>query len=87
LASKYDRLTQHLNSISSNVREVTITFKELEGILGFVLPKSAVEYRQWWENPKESKGRSQAQAWIEAGFKVDSVRLQKPGGWASFIRK
>lgn len=83
---KYGALRDHLAAIPRDVREITLSFKQLEEILGFQLPKSAVDYRQWWENPTEPAGRSQAEAWIGAGFKVDSVQLRKPGGWVRFHR-
>jgi len=86
VTSKYERLTNHLQDISGDSLEVTLTFKKLESILGFTLPISATDYRQWWGNTSDSKGRSQAQSWKEAGFKVDSVQLKKPGGWVRFKR-
>ena len=86
MTSKYDRLTEHLNRLPDNPREVTLTFKNLELVLGFALPKSAIDYRQWWENPSDTKNRSQARAWTAAGYKVDTVQLKKPGGWVRFIR-
>ena len=83
---KYGPLKDHLAAISADIREITLSFKRLEAILGFELPKSAVDYRQWWGNPSEPAGRSQAEAWTEAGFQVDSVQLRKPGGWVRFRR-
>jgi len=86
MASKYDPLAEHLLALSSNTDEITLTFQQLESVLGFVLPKSAVDYRQWWENPSNARNRPQAAAWARAGFKVDNVLLNKPGGWVRFRR-
>ena len=83
---KYDPLEEHLSEIPKDKIEVTLTFRQMETILGFKLPSSAVDYRQWWENPTDSKGRSQAAAWIGAGFLVDSVQLKRQGGWVRFRR-
>ena len=84
---KYQPLKEHLLKIPKEKNEVTLSFRQLETILGFDLPKSAVDYRQWWGNQLDEKGRSQAQAWLEAGFLVDGVQLRKPGGSVRFRRK
>ena len=86
MASKYDRLSEHLKQLPNDTREVTLTIRQLESVLGFVLPNSALDYRQWWENPLDSMNRSQAQAWTGAGFTVVGVQLRKPGGWVRFRR-
>lgn len=87
MASKYDALSNHLTGVATTAREVTLTFRQLEEILGFTLPKSATDYRQWWGNQFHSKNRPQAAAWTEAGFLVDSVQPKKPGGWVCFKRR
>lgn len=84
--TKYEPLAEYLRSVPLATDEVTLTFADLEGILGFRLPKSATDYRQWWENPSEPDGRSQASAWSAAGFKVDSVHQVSTGGWVRFRR-
>lgn len=87
MSSKYDALTQHFAAVPSTVRDITLTFREMEAILGFTLPKSATDYRQWWANQIDAKNRPQAAAWTGAGFLVDSVQPKKPGGWVRFRRK
>jgi hypothetical protein len=73
MATKYEPLELHLRAIPSKVREVTLSFAELERILGASLPASALSHRPWWENQKDSKTRPQAHAWLSAGFAVDTV--------------
>ena len=46
--SKYDPLYQHLSK--QKAPTVTMTFTEIEAILGSKLPPSARKYAQWWEN-------------------------------------
>ena len=46
MSSKYDRLTEHLQELGGDTREVMLTFQKLESILGFTLPKSAIDYHQ-----------------------------------------
>ena len=84
---KYDPLKKHLLEIPNDKNEDTLTFRQLEAMLGFELPKSAIDFRQWWGNQTDTKGRSQAAAWITAGFEVESVQLRSPGGWVRFRRK
>lgn len=84
---KYDALREYLSTISEDKREITLSFRQLDAILGFELPRSAVDYRQWWVNQHETGKRPQAEAWLAAGFQVDGVQLRKPGGSVRFRRK
>lgn len=44
--SKYDILGKYLEK--SNKDEITLTYKEIETILGFCLPSSAYKYYVFW---------------------------------------
>ena len=66
---KYDNLSKYLKAERKDT--VSLSFAELESILGFSLPKSAYAYRVWWSNG----GHSQAAAWLDAGYLVDDVSL------------
>lgn len=87
MESKYAPLRNYLVALPPSTLEVTLTFRQLEEILGFSLPKSATDYRQWWANQMDSNNRPQADAWIGARFIVDSVQPRKPGGWVKFRRR
>jgi len=69
---KYEPLTDHLRSRD----DVTWTarFTEIEGILGFPLPSSARNYREWWANQRGA-GHSQKKGWQDAGWQVWKVDL------------
>jgi hypothetical protein len=54
----------------------TVTFAELEQVLGFQLPPSARKYRPWWANQSDG-AHVQAQAWMGAGWRVSSVDLRE----------
>lgn len=55
--------------------ELTLSFAELESILGAKLPKSARKQRAWWSN--RGYGAVQALAWMSAGYHAEAVDLQK----------
>lgn len=82
--SKYDPLYRFLQDIQVNVGEKTITFSEMERILGFKLPKSAYVYRQWWANSTSPQQHPHAQSWLAAGWTVDTVNQQDK--WVRFRR-
>lgn len=83
--SIYDPLRQYLLALPAAVGDKTLSFGELEHILGFELPDTARDRRQWWENPSSpTSGHSQARAWLGAGWKVDTVSFT--GKWARFTR-
>jgi hypothetical protein len=62
--SKYDPLKRHLDGRPRG--EFTLRFDEIESVLGFKLPKSAVR-PQWWANVTGSS-HPHSQAWQAAGF-------------------
>ncbi len=66
---KYDPLKGHL--IYSANDTVSLKYDEIERIIKNILPASAHKYREWWANG----GHIQADAWLNAGFRVDSVKL------------
>ena len=70
--SKYYSLFEYLRR--SGQDEVALTFAKVEALLGG-LPQSARSSRGWWSN--RSEGALQAQAWMEAGYHVVELDLDK----------
>jgi hypothetical protein len=70
--SKYAPLGEYLKR--QNADRVTLTFQQVEQILGFALPASAHTFRQWWENDEQPK-RVPASSWMEAGWRTADVSL------------
>ena len=85
-SGKYAPLQEHLAQVPGSKQEVMFTFDQLAVILGFVLPKSAFNYREWWANQVDTSTRPQARAWINAGFRVETVRLHGNESWVQFVR-
>lgn len=85
MTSKYERLTRHLVELPNSTKDLTLSFRELEAVLGFELPKSASDHRPWWGNQTDTRNRPQARAWKTAGFEVDAVHLTAPM-WVRFRR-
>jgi hypothetical protein len=67
--SKYAPLENHLSGLEEN--SLTLSYEQLEQMLGFKLPNSAYKHRAWWSNGK--KGGSKF--WLRVGWMVESVRL------------
>jgi len=82
--SKYEPLRQFLDCTQATVGEKTLSFSEIERILGFKLPKSAHEHRAWWSNPSSSTDHPYAQSWLAAGWMVDTVNQKDK--WVRFRR-
>jgi hypothetical protein len=51
---KYSKLGDYLKS--SDPDKLTLSFLDVENILGFNLPNSAREYQAWWANSGQRKG-------------------------------
>jgi hypothetical protein len=66
---KYEPLKDYLICCTSDT--VELTYEVIEKIIKNDLPNSARKYREWWANG----GHTQADAWLDAGFRVDSVNL------------
>lgn len=71
---KYEPLAEHLREVKGD--SWTTGFDGLERVLGFELPRSAREYREWWANQRGG-GHSQAKGWQDAGWKVEAVDLKR----------
>ncbi len=70
--SKYYPLFEHLHHC--NQVAITLTFLEIEALLGRSLPASARSKKSWWSN-RDSASALQAIAWISAGYQVNTVDL------------
>lgn len=68
--SKYYPLYQFLKR---QQQPVTLSFAEIESLLGTSLPESARRQSGWWSN--RSRGALQARAWMQAGYHVTAVDL------------
>jgi hypothetical protein len=66
--SKYIKLKEYLKNYS-----ISLSYKEIEKIIGEKLPKSAFVHRAWWSNT----GHEHAKIWTDAGWKVEDVKLGK----------
>ncbi|BAZ16125.1 XRE family transcriptional regulator [Calothrix sp. NIES-4071] len=71
--SKYQPLQEYLEN--SNAAETTLTFTEIEEIIGNTLPDSARTKKQWWGN--RNKGALQADSWMKAGYVVKKINLDE----------
>ena len=69
--SKYEPLPQFLASVGGAAHRMS--FREIERILGFKLPKSAYEHEAWWSN--NATGHSHARAWMKFGWRTQGVDL------------
>jgi hypothetical protein len=83
---KYQSLENYLNSSPSAINEVTLSFEQIETMIGDTLPASALNYREWWANQSDTTNRPQAKAWTKAGFVVDEVHQMHKDSWVRFKR-
>ena len=80
---RYDALRDRLRQLRG-ASEVTLTFDDIEGLLGDALPASAREHRGWWANEMRPDSRHvQCRAWMETGWFVERVDLHE--GRVTFV--
>lgn len=66
VSSKYRGLTEYL--LSSNETKVTLSYSQIEEILGFPLPNTARKFKQsYWAN---TNTHSYASSWMNVGYKA-----------------
>lgn len=70
--SKFENLSAFFAEMKRD--SITLTFSEIEKILGFRLSPSAREVKQYWSN---SDSHSIAQCWLRYGYKTYAVDLAK----------
>lgn len=87
MTSKYENLENYLAHRSKTNWQISLSFKEVEQIIGAPLPRSAYVYREWWSNQSDTSNRPQARAWIRAGYLVEQVNQKQSYGSVSFILK
>lgn len=66
----YQPLCDHLQKLGT--ARATLSFAEIERILGRALPASARKHRAWWSN-EQSGTHPHARAWMDAGWHVSAV--------------
>lgn len=68
--SLYEPLTHYLER--RPVPRVSLTFEEIETILGRALPASSRRHQAWWAN---TPSHTHAEAWMRPGWKTANVDL------------
>ncbi len=73
--ARYNPLRDFLASYRAS--QLNLTFGYIEKhILKFELETAAYTFKSWWENNRENP---QAMSWLEAGWEVEDVDLQREG--------
>jgi hypothetical protein len=72
--ARYNPLRDYLASYRA--AQLNLTFGYIESILKFELETAAYTFKSWWENDRKNP---QAMAWLEAGWEVEDVDLQREG--------
>ena len=70
---KYEPLTVFLRTQTKE--RVSMTFAEIERVVGFKLPASAIEHRAWWSNNPSNSVMTKA--WLDAGYQSEQVDMEK----------
>jgi hypothetical protein len=69
---KYQPLGQFLRT--QRTREVPLTFREIEKIIGAKLPPKAQHHRAWWSN--NPNNNVMTKVWLAAGFESAQVDVE-----------
>jgi hypothetical protein len=72
--ARYNPLRDYLASYRAT--QLNLTFGYIESILKFELDIAAYTFKSWWANNRKNP---QAMAWMEAGWEVGDVDLQREG--------
>ena len=72
LGTKYSPLSEYLARRARYGDLAMLDFTKIESIIGTNLPSSASQNTRWWNN---APSRTQAQAWMNVGWRVHDVNL------------
>ena len=72
--ARYNPLRDYLASYRA--AQLNMTFEHIEHIIEAKLETAAYTFKSWWENDRKNP---QAMAWLEAGWEVEDVDLQRRG--------
>jgi DNA-directed RNA polymerase subunit RPC12/RpoP len=72
--AKYNPLRDYLATYRA--AQLNMTFEHIEHIIESKLETAAYTFKSWWANDRRNP---QAIAWLEAGWEVDDVDLQRRG--------
>ena len=72
MKSKYAPLCDYLESVKAN--KLTLTFNEIEKIIGANLPRSALIYPEWWGN--DWTHTQAAKGWLAMQWRTSDVNLR-----------
>jgi uncharacterized Zn finger protein (UPF0148 family) len=72
--AKYNPLRDYLTTYRA--AQLNMTFEYIEHIIGSKLETAAYTFKSWWENDRRNP---QAIAWLDSGWEVDDVDLQRRG--------
>jgi DNA-directed RNA polymerase subunit RPC12/RpoP len=72
--ARYNPLRDYLASYRAT--QLNLTFGYIESIIKFELETAAYTFKSWWANNRKNP---QAMAWLEAGWEVEDVDLQREG--------
>lgn len=73
LGTKYSPLTRYLVRRAQYTDLVSLSFHQIEGIIGDGLPVPAYKDAEWWKNNRSTQG----QAWLDVGWHVESIDIEK----------
>lgn len=76
-----DKLSEYLKTSDANV--ITLSFSEIENILGSELPAEAKQIAKWWWNIKNSK---KARSWLDYGYYTYDNKNMLSIGKICFVR-
>lgn len=71
--TKYHPLFEYL--LFSGQGRLSMSFSEIESLIGGRLPPSARKREEWWSNSQS--GHSQARAWMRANYRTSNVDLKR----------
>jgi hypothetical protein len=71
--AKYDPLRNYLKNLSKTTNQITLTFTQINKILGNKLPTSSVKWFHFWDN---QPGTGHSAAWLQAGWETIMVDME-----------
>lgn len=82
--SKYDPLGEYLKGQPASTSSLTLSFQQIEEILGLDLPRTARNRPQWWANETSPYSRHSQRVWLDARCETRNLDLRSRS--VTFVR-
>jgi len=75
--AKYDPLAEYLGNLPTTTERITLSFREINQIIGKETEDSAYRHLRAWDNTHSTSTPTRQDSWLEADLENQTVRFHR----------